>query len=155
MPVVEDWHARLTLVKVCTYTLHSCLFNISSIPTILGYLVIAFFKQIISSKRHIISVEGSTQQNSSAHSSGKNVKATEDFLTVILHAYIITAAKNILSKKTIKSVAELSKEIVETYLNIIIPIKPFTSTVSETNGVCKDKMFCMQGKYYPYVCMIP
>ena len=71
----------------------------------------------------------------------KNVKAAEDFLTVILHAYIITAAKNILSKKTIKSVAELSKEIVETYLNIKIPTKPSTGTGSETNGVCKDEIF--------------
>ena len=55
-----------------------------------------------------------------------------------MHAYIITAAKNILSKKTIESVIELSKEIVETYLNINIPTED--STRSETNKV-KDKMF--------------
>ena len=68
----------------------------------------------------------------------KNLKAVEDFLTVIMHAYINTAAKNILSKKTIESVTELSKEIVDTYLNINIPTED--STGSETNKV-KDKMF--------------
>ena len=63
----------------------------------------------------------------------KNLKAAEDFLTVKMHAYIITAAKKILSKKTVQSAAEISKEIVETYLNIKIPSE--NSTRSET----KDK----------------
>ena len=52
-----------------------------------------------------------------------------------MHAYIITAAKKILSKKTVQLAAEISKEIVETYLNIKIPTE--NSTRSET----KDKMF--------------
>ena len=70
----------------------------------------------------------------------KNLKAAEDFLTVVLHAYIITAAEMILSKKRIESVTELSKEIVETYVNIKVPVHQSTATGSETNEVCKDKM---------------
>ena len=38
------------------------------------------------------------------------------------------------------SFLELSKEIVETYLNIKIPTKRSTDTGNETNGVCKDEM---------------
>ena len=67
----------------------------------------------------------------------KNLKAAEDFLTIIMHAYIITAAKKILSKKTILSAADVSKEIVETYLNIKIPTDLEDSTTSET----KDKIY--------------
>ena len=62
----------------------------------------------------------------------KNLKAAEDFKTVTMHAYIITAAKKILSKKTVQSAAEISKEIVETYLNIKIPTEDSTRS---------DKMF--------------
>ena len=72
----------------------------------------------------------------------------------ILHAYIITAVKNILSKKTIKSFAELSKEIVETYLNIKILTKPSTGTGSETDGVCKDKMFLYAREVILSLCLL-
>ena len=47
----------------------------------------------------------------------------------------------ILSKKRIELVNELSKETVETYVNIEVLARQSTAAGSETNEVCKDKMY--------------
>ena len=60
----------------------------------------------------------------------KNMKGCEDFLQTVLHAHIICAAKNIMSKSRFDNVINLAKEIVVQYLS-------FDPDVKVT---CKDKV---------------
>ena len=46
----------------------------------------------------------------------KNVKASEDFLLITLHAHVIGAAKKVLSECQFNSVQDLAKEIVMRYV---------------------------------------
>ena len=45
---------------------------------------------------------------------GDNMKASEDFLLVILHSHIIAAVRVVLSGKTAKDVASLAKNVLFT-----------------------------------------
>ena len=47
-----------------------------------------------------------------------NMKAAEDFLLLVLHAHVVSAAHVLLSHGISPSVSELSKAIVSTYLQV-------------------------------------
>ena len=61
---------------------------------------------------------------------GDNMKASEDFLLVVLHSHVIAAAKAVLSGKRAEDAASLAKSIVDRYVCIIIP-----SISAELDGV--------------------
>jgi len=50
-----------------------------------------------------------------------NLKVAEDFFLVVLHAHIVAAAEAVLALRSIASVEELAKKVVNTFLNITIP----------------------------------
>ena len=63
---------------------------------------------------------------------GDNMKASEDFLQVVLHAHIVAAAKTIHSTTggSELSLAELSKAVVEKFVQITEPLPSSQSTGS-------------------------
>ena len=52
---------------------------------------------------------------------GDNIKGAEDFLLVVLHGHIISAANNVLSDSDIQSVTTLAEKIVENFVCITTP----------------------------------
>ena len=52
---------------------------------------------------------------------GDNLKGAEDFLLVVLHSHIISAAKNILSNSDVQSVTTLVEKIIKNFVRITIP----------------------------------
>ena len=62
------------------------------------------------------------------------MKAAEDFLLVVLHGYVIAAAKTLLSGETAKDVASLAKNIVDCYVRIDIP-SPTARQAHSDDGV--------------------
>ena len=69
---------------------------------------------------------------------GDNMKASEDFLQVVLHAHIVAAAKTIHSAAggSELSLAELSKAVVEKFVQITVPL-PSSPKVAKV----KDKIY--------------
>ena len=62
-----------------------------------------------------------------------NMKATEDFLDVVLTAHIIAAARELLSVSTaVPNCMDLAKQIISKYVNISIP------TISDDSNVTAD-----------------
>ena len=50
-----------------------------------------------------------------------NLKAAEDFLLVVLHAHVVGATKNILSKQKLESVTDLAGKTTEQYIKTQLP----------------------------------
>ena len=71
---------------------------------------------------------------------GSNMKAAEDYLQVVLHGYIVAAAETIRSTSTSDgsnlSLSELSKAIVEKFVQICVP-SPSSPKVTKV----KDKKY--------------
>ena len=65
---------------------------------------------------------------------GDNMKASDDFLLVVLHGYVIAAAKTLLSGETAKDVSSLAKNIVDSYVRIDIP-SPTARQAHSDDGV--------------------
>ena len=47
----------------------------------------------------------------------QNMKGCEDFLTIVLHAHVIAAAKKVLSQQSINEVKYLAKEVMQQFLS--------------------------------------
>jgi len=62
---------------------------------------------------------------------GDNMKASEDFLLVVLHSHIIAAARVALSGEKAKDVASLAKKIVDRYACIRVPSPSAVQTKSD------------------------
>ena len=94
-------------------------------------MVFAFFKEIFHEKGTLYQLKNLLNQTAVPIYPDKKLKAAKDFLTVLLHGYIITVANTISSKQSLDSVMK----IVDNFLNINIP-----SIESESNTNCKDKL---------------
>ena len=66
---------------------------------------------------------------------GDNMKGAEDFLLVVLHSHIISAAKKILSDFDIQSVTNLAKKIVESFFRITTPSVAYVNSDKSTDQV--------------------
>ena len=66
---------------------------------------------------------------------GDNMKGAEDFLLVVLHGHIISAAKNILSDSDMPSVTTLAEKIIEKFIHITTPTVAHVNTDKSTDQV--------------------
>ena len=61
-----------------------------------------------------------------------NMKGCEDFLTIVLHAHIASAAKKLLAKQKYDNVMDLAQAILENYTNF----EPSDKTLGMTRYSC-------------------
>jgi L1 cell adhesion molecule like protein len=100
IPVIEDWHGKMTLLQV----IFSRLMKASSARE-RGTLM--HLKNLIKASSVPIDPK-------------KNVKATEDFLSKVLSSYIVVAAKEIMkANPTPLTIDELSQLITERYVRLL------------------------------------
>ena len=121
-PVVEDWHARMCLLKA------SFIYNKTSI--IMIDLNVLSFIQVIWTRlyKHSSSMERGTlyqlknvlNRSSVKSDPGKNMKACEDFFSIVLSSHVVVAARTILKECSKDlTVNELSKAIVGKFVNFL------------------------------------
>ena len=90
VPVIEDWHARMTLMRVIYYISYDC-------------FVLVIWKHFLFNKKSSAEKDTLYQLRNVLNVSGvpidlgDNMKGAKDFLLCELHSHIISVANNILS----------------------------------------------------------
>ena len=99
LPIVEDWHARMALLKVYTYTciyIDAILYKLSKVFTgIINTQVI--WKRLYSiasslDKGTMYQLRNLINQTNVPTDPQNNMNAAEDFMLIVLHAHIVAAA---------------------------------------------------------------
>lgn len=115
VPVVEDWHARMTLMKVNSiYSVTLINFAISIIQVLWGRL---FNKLSVSERGTMYQIRNLLNRTAVPADPENHMKAAEDFMLLLLHTHIIAAAKQLLQYDIgSPSLSYVAKSIVNTHL---------------------------------------
>jgi len=90
-----------------------------------------FFNKLAADKATLYQLKNLLNRTAVPADPGDNMKASEDFLLVVLHSHVIAAARVALSGETANDVASLAKKIVDRYVCIRVPSPSAVQTKSD------------------------
>ena len=120
VPVVADWHARMTLVKVCQL-MHSHMLSLLYFQVVWDRL---YSTKSSCDKGTLYQLRNLVHRSSVGADPSKNMKAFEDFLLVVISGYIVAAA-NAESSNNVNCV-EMAKTIVTKWVKVSAYSPPVT-----------------------------
>ena len=117
IPITEDWHARMTLMRVRVVLMNAACI----LYRFIGNLEALISRRSSTERGTLYQLKNLINRSGVPADPGDNMKAVEDFLVVVLHSHVVTAANAIPCGAGATDVDSLSKSIVDCFVHINAP----------------------------------